>query len=191
MTPAVRFGGRTVLPDASTIVWSVAEGTRGRRWREAVTDAEGGLRRSLLLEVSPAGGPARLEMTTAAGLLTVHPDHDGRLLHGNVVTATGLRHVRLDWSFEHELFVVGSPAAASVALRRFADILAVGETRPVPVVWIDDALEPRAGTWEVRRTGPESWHLRDLDGNEERTTRIDADGIPITAGTQRWPLEPG
>jgi hypothetical protein len=184
----LKAGGRAVTPDGRTIVWSVAEGPRGRRWREAISEG-GSLRRSLLLEVSPAGAPTRLELTTEAGLLTLHPDVDGRELHGNVVMANGVRHLQFDWSFEHELFVVDSPAAAAVALRRFADILAVGEARPVPVVWIDDALEPRPGAWQVTRTGPDAWTLGDLDGPGMRAVRVDEDGIPILPGAERWPLE--
>lgn len=191
MTAGVRLGGRTVLPDESVIVWSVAEGSGGRRLREAVTDAGGNLRRSLLLEVSPAGGPARLEMTTAVGLLTVHPDRDGRELHGNVVTPVGVRHLRFDWSFEHELLVIDSPAVAAVALRRYADILAIGETRPVPVVWIDETLEPRAGAWQITRTAADSWLLRDSEGTEAPAFRLDEDGLPVLPGADRWPLERG
>lgn len=188
MSDPVKFGGRAAAPDGGAIVWSVAEGPRGRRWREAMVQG-GSLRRSLLLEVSPAGAPTRLELTTEAGLLTLHPDIDGRELHGNVVTTSGVRHLRFDWSFEHELFVVASPTSAAAALRRFADILAVGETRPVPVVWIDDALEPRPDVWQVTRISPEAWDLRDLDGTETGAVRIDEDGIPILPGAERWPLE--
>jgi hypothetical protein len=181
-----------VLPDGAVIVWSVSEGLRGRRWREAVTH-DGVLRRSVLLEVSPAGGAVRLEMSTVAGLLTLHPDSDGRELHGNVVTTSGVRHHRFDWSFEHELFVLGSAAAAAVALRRFADILAVGESRPVPVVWIDNRLEPRPGAWQVTRTGPNDWELGDIAvgeaGSQARAVSVDADGVPILPGAERWPLE--
>ncbi len=188
MSGPVKAGGRAIAPDGRSIVWSVAEGPRGRRWREAIVQG-GSLHRSLLLEVSPAGAPTRLELTTEAGLLTLHPDIEGRELHGNVVTTSGVRHLRFDWSFEHELFVVGSPAGAAVALRRFADILAVGEARPVPVVWIDDALEPRPGAWQVTRTGSDAWELRDLDGTETRPIRVDEDGIPILPRAERWPLE--
>ena len=93
MTP-IRAGGRAVLPTGATVVWSVAEGLRGRRWRELVT-VGGSFRRSMLLEASPAGRVTRLELSTAAGLLTLHPDADSRELHGNVVTPTGIRHLAL------------------------------------------------------------------------------------------------
>ena len=93
MSAPLRSGGRATLPNGATIVWSVAEGSRGRRWRESVTD-EGGLVRSLLLEVTGGGRPARLELTSAAGLLTLHPATDQAEIHGNVVTPTGIRHLR-------------------------------------------------------------------------------------------------
>jgi hypothetical protein len=177
-----------VLPAGATVVWSIAEGLRGRRWREVVT-VGGSVRRSMLLEASPAGRATRLELTTAAGLLTLHPDSDTRELHGNVVTPTGIRHLRLEWSPEHELFVVDSPAAEAVALRRFADLLAVGEHQPVPGVAIDDALEPRPGTWQVTRAGVGDWGVQSEDGSDERTTRLDEHGIPIRPGGVTWPLE--
>jgi hypothetical protein len=188
MSDPVRIGGRAVLPDGAEITWSVAGGLRGRRWREAVSRG-GGVERSLMLEASPAGGPTRLEMTSGGGLLTLHPSSDERELHGNVVTPDGVRHLHFDWSFEHELFVVGSPAAAAVALHGFADILAVGESRPVPVVWLDDALEPRAGAWTVTRTGTEDWSLDDLAGGATTEVRIDPDGLPVLPGGERWALQ--
>ena len=110
------------------------------------------------------------------------------MLHGNVVTPEGVRHLRFDWSFEHELVVLGSPVAAAIALRRFADVLAVGETRPVSVVAVDDALEPRAGTWEVTRTGTGSWRLGESGGGEAEALEIDAAGLPVVPDAQTWPL---
>ena len=188
MTP-FRAGGRAVLPTGATVVWSVAEGLRGRRWREAIT-VDGSLRRALLLEASPAGRATRLELSTAAGLLTLHPDTDSRELHGNVVTPSGIRHVRFDWSPEHELLVADSPASASVALRQFGDMLAIGESRPVAGVWVDDTLEPRPGAWQVTRSGAGEWDLRGDDGSDEGTTSLDENGMPILPGALTWPLEP-
>ena len=169
MTTPLRSGGRAELPGGATVVWSVAEGRRGRRWREAVRVAEA-LARSTLLEASPAGRPTYLELATPAGLLTLHPDVDERELHGNVVTPDGIRHLRFDWSLEHELFVVESVAAASVALHRLARVVAVGDGRRVPVLQVDDALEPAPATWRVTRTSTGGWHLVNADSGEERTT---------------------
>lgn len=188
MTGSLRVGGRALLADGETLVWSVAEGSRGRRWREAIIDGAG-LRRSLLLEVSLAGVATRLEMTTRAGLLTLHPSDAGRELHGNVVTATGIRHLRFDWSGEHELYVSGSPAAASVVLQRLAGIVGAGEGRQVLVVRVDDILEPRPGAWHATRTATDTWQLRDSAGPEENTVRLDDDGIAVEPDAERWPLE--
>jgi hypothetical protein len=184
----VRIGGRAELPDGSLVVWSVAAGLRGRRWREAVSRG-GGVRRSILLEASPAGGATRLEMTTTSGLLTLHPDRDGRELHGNVVTPRGVRHLRFDWSFEHELVVIDSLAAAAIVLHRFADLVAIGESRPIPVVWVDDTLEPRPGAWQVTRTAADGWQLDEVGGPRAAgAIRIDEDGLPVLVGGDRWPL---
>jgi hypothetical protein len=178
-----------VLPGGETLVWSVAEGNRGRRWREAMIRVDGSLRRALLLEASPAGRATRLELTTDAGLLTLHPDADSRELHGNVVTPSGIRHLRFDWSPEHELFVAGSPASVSVAVRQLTDVLAIGESQPVPGVVIDDALEPRPGAFEVTRVGAGDWQLRGVDGSDRGMTSLDEDGIPDLPGAAAWPLE--
>lgn len=188
MTGPLRLGGRAELPDGATIVWSVAEGRRGRRWREAVT-IDGRLLRSVLLEASPTGRPTYLEVATAAGLLTLHPEPDERELHGNAVTRDGVRHLRFDWSFDHELFVVGSIAAASVALHRLGRVVATGEGRRVVVLQVDDALQPTPSAWRVTRTSAGGWHLQDGDGGHERTTVLDDDGVPLLPGGSSWPLE--
>ena len=130
MTAPLRLGGRAGL-DGGAVVWSVAEGRRGRRWREAVT-RDDGLVRSVLLEVSPAGRPTYLELATPSGLLTLHPDEQERELHGNAVTSGGIRHLRFDWSLDHGLHVVGSTVAAAAALHRLAGLVAVGEGRRIP-----------------------------------------------------------
>lgn len=188
MSGPLRWGGRAALPDGSTVVWSVAEGVRGRRWREAVT-IDGELVRSVLLEVSTGGRPSRLEVTAAAGLLTLHPSDDERELHGNVVTPTGIRHLRFEWSPDHELLVVGSPGASAVALGRLGGVVPVGEGTRVAFLRIDDALDPRAVSWLVTRIGPGDWHLQDLESAEERTASLDTDGLPVLPAAATWPLE--
>ena len=85
----VRRGGRGTLPDGAQLTWSLAEGGRGRRWR-ASRVRDGRLEGTLLLEIDGADRPTRLELGTADGLLTLHPDRDERELHGNVVTPDGL-----------------------------------------------------------------------------------------------------
>src|SRR5476649_2068672 len=96
-----RLAGRLALGDGATLSWSVADGSRGRRWR-AVSVANGSVTHAVLLEVDLARRPSRLELTTRAGMLTLHPSLDGREIHGNVVSAAGdgVRHLAFPWGPE-------------------------------------------------------------------------------------------
>jgi hypothetical protein len=187
MTP-VRRGGHARNPLGDLVTWSEAEGERGTRWREAI-EREGRLVRSLLLEASADARPTRLEMTTLAGLLTLHPESDESALHGNVVTPAGVRHLTLAWSPEHELFVVASPASATIGIRRLARSMVVGATVIIDLVYVDDELEPRPARWRVERIGTHGWHLHDVDGSEERRLTVADDGRPILLDEVSWPLE--
>ena len=108
----LRRAGRLEIGGGETVLWSVAEGRRGRRWRSLRRDAAGSLLADLLLEVDLLGRWVRLELTTAAGILTLHPDPHGRSAHGNVVTAAGMRHLAPPWGSGHRLVVEGEPVAA-------------------------------------------------------------------------------
>jgi hypothetical protein len=207
---AIRRGGRAALPSGGLIVWSVADGRRGRRWRE-VTSVDGTVVRVVLLESDPAGRLGRLEMATAAGLLTLHPDRAATALHGNVVTPTGVRHLTFD---RMTLLVDGSPAAAAIAVAGLAEGVPVGGTAQVDLVRVDDRLQPRTETWSIDRIEPRVWRLVELPddgsgggpgsevrpgvrrearpgpgvGAEERIVRVDEDGLPELPG-DTWPLE--
>ena len=119
----------------------------------------------MLLETSPAGRPTRLEMTTPAGLLTLHPEPDETAMHGNVVGPDGVRHLALPWSAEHELFVVASPASATIVVRRLGRTLTVGVSTELDLLHIDDELEPASVRWRVERVGDDGWHFMDVDGS--------------------------
>lgn len=188
MTLPVRRGGLALTLNGASITWTQAEGERGTRWRESIA-SERGLTRSVLLEVSVAGRPARLEVTTGAGLLTLHPEADESAIHGNVVGPDGVRHLAFDWSPAHELLLLGSPASAAITLGRLASELAVGESRTLDVLRIDDSLDPRPAQWNARRTDERAWHLRSLDDGEERLVSLDASGRPVLPGAVEWPLE--
>jgi hypothetical protein len=169
MAGPVRRGGRGTLSDGARLTWSLAEGGRGRRWR-ASRVLGGRLEGTLLLEIDGTGRPARLELGTADGLLTLHPDGGERELHGNVVTPSGIRHLRFDWSPAHELVVDGFPVVLMAALRRGRD---PGER---PAVIVDGRLECGPGTIRLDRLG------REFD--------IDADGAPAGLDdAEAWPLE--
>jgi hypothetical protein len=153
----VRRGGRATLPDGE-IAWSVADGGRGRRWRTATTRG-GALEAALLLEVGTDGRLARLELATAAGLLTLHPEAGGSL-HGNAVTAGGIRHLTLDWSDEHGLELEANPIPGAMTAARLASTVAAGEARAVEVVVVGHDLVLReAGRRFERLDGAGSWPI--------------------------------
>jgi hypothetical protein len=113
----LRRAGRGRAPDGAFVIWSVAEGSKGRRWREVVTTGEG-VRSSLLLELDADGRFSHLELSTAAGLLTLHPEGDGTL-HGNTVTADGVHHVvGLPWDADGTVMLDGSAVCRATARGR-------------------------------------------------------------------------
>jgi hypothetical protein len=187
----LRLGGRVGLPSGEVVVWSVADGRRGRRWRESVA-RDGVQLRAILFETDRSGRVERLEISSPTGLLTLHPDADGSTLHGNVVTPDGIRHLTFPWGTRDSLFVVGSPAAAAIALGRLAETVAIGATARVATIRIDTRLEPSPWAWDVSRVDERTWHLvevSDAPAPEERTVRLDADGLVDLPGCERWPLE--
>jgi hypothetical protein len=194
----LRLGGRLELGTGERIVWSIADGRRGRRWRELAT-RDGDIVQAVLFETDPRGRVVRLEIASAAGLLTLHPEDDGAL-HGNVVGSDGVRHLTFDRT---ALFVVGSPASAAIVLGRLALVVGVGGSRSVDLVRIDDRLEPRAETWEVSRIDDRTWRLSELAASpagagegsrsrlrdEVRVVRLDERGLIELPDPVAWPLE--
>ena len=59
----------------------------------------------------------------------------------------------------------------------------------VHLVYVDDELDPRAARWRVERIAAHSWHLKDVDGPEERRLTVSDDGRPILLDEVFWPLE--
>jgi len=196
MSRPVRRAGAAVMADGGEVVWSVAEGLRGRRWR-AITRRAGTITSSVLLEVGTDGRPARLEVATTAGLLTLHPETTGSL-HGNAVTAEGVRHLVLGWSDEHELEVEPLAISAAVTARRLGRTVPVGEGTAVPVVTIDPDLVVGEGTRRYVRLDATTWRIERDD--DTRTVAVDDHGLPVWRGSAKeppseaagggdWPLE--
>lgn len=129
MTAPVRDGGRFDLPTGGRVVWTVAEGRRGRRWRWVMTDPRGTL--AVLLETDPAGRPARLEVASEAGLLVLHPESDGMEAHGNVVGPDGVRPLAWGWGPDHGFEVVDLPAVLGACGHGAGDRGSAGVGRPV------------------------------------------------------------
>ena len=183
----LRVAGTGRSSDGATVTWSVAEGRRGRRWREAVS-RNGAVVHSLLLELDSEGRFAHLELTTPAGLLTLHPEGDGTLhgnavtaaglltlhpegdgtLHGNVVTPAGITHVRgLPWQPDDVILIEGSVVCRAVA-----------------------------GQWQLARDLDGLGAVRvedDMSLTRERATDagapVDGRGLPVLRDSREWPLE--
>jgi hypothetical protein len=192
MSDAVRRAGKATLTDGIEVIWSVADGRRGRRWR-VMTRRGGSIGFSLLLEVSPDGRPARLELATEAGLLTLHPEAAG-MLHGNVVTGTGVRHLTLAWSDDHELEVEPLGISRAVTARRLGGSVPVGEGAVVSIVAIDGTLGIHEAMRRYNRLDGRTWRI--VGDADTRTLTVDEDGLPVwptppgtPSGTGEWPLE--
>ena len=183
----VRRGGRGTLPDGAQLIWSLAEGGRGRRWR-ASRVRDGRLEGTILLEIDAAGRPARLEVGTSDGLLTLHPDRAERQLLGNVVTPSGIRHLRLDWSPAHELVVDGFPVVLLAAVRRLETVIPVGQTAERPAVIVDSGQRCLVTTIRLVRLDVRRWRAEG-EGSSVGVA-IDADGAPAGLdNAMEWPLE--
>ena len=164
MAEWLRRAGRGQAPDGATVTWSMAEGRRGRRWREVVVDGEGSVRSSLLLELDPDGRFSHLELSTPAGLLTLHPEGDGTL-HGNAVTARGLAHVRgRAWDRDRAIALDGSIVCHAAASR---------PDRTMPSVALRIGLD---------------LSLADVPA-AFRTELVDPHGLPRLDGGVNWPLD--
>jgi hypothetical protein len=137
----------------------LAEGERGRRWRWTVID-HGVLRHVALVEIDPGGRFARLELASTAGLLILHPEPDGRSIHGNVVTTDGVRPLSLDWSARAALAIAGDPFGTAILV---AD--AAGATL---------VIRPRLGV---------------VAGDGGQALPRDSRGIPTLGESMEWPLE--
>ncbi len=185
----VRLTAVGALPGGRRISWTVADGTRGRRWRAATTGSDGRLVHSLLLETTPDGTPTRVEVTAAGRLLTLHPGPDGTAMHGNCAREGGVDHIVLPWGETFVLMFDASPVTAAVAARTLAPRVGVGEGASVPVIEVGEDLAVRHATWRVARVGRGRWRLLAADGGVSTTVEIDEDGLPDLADARRWPME--
>jgi hypothetical protein len=185
-----RRGGHAPAAGGGSVVWSMAEGRHGTRWREATTSPAGDLLRSLLLEVSPVGRVTRLEVAASAGLLTLHPEPDESALHGNLVTPDGIRHLSLAWSPAHVLLVSGSPVGSAVGVGA-ADggSLELGASRDVDVVVVTDGLVPLAGRGALLRTAERRWTWQPAGAAPAVLVELADDGEPVLAAGTSWALE--
>lgn len=161
MTAQLRCAGRGRLSDGAGVRWSVAEGDRGRRWRWTVSRSDG-LAIAGLVERAPDGAFVRMELATTSGLLTLHPEPDGRSAHGNAVLADGVRPIELPWEPGWGIAIRSDP---------FGTAVTGWDGRGV-------VLDPDALTVEPA-----------LEVPDEPVLPLDPRGVPGLADAREWPLE--
>ena len=183
MTARLRFGGRGQGADGANLVWSVAEGSRGCRWRE-VRNVGQGVATSLLLETDREGRFAHLELSTASGLLTLHPGGDGSL-HGHAIVSDGVEHVAgLRWEPDALAMIDGSTICRAAAARHIARSLAVGSSMANLAVVVPPTLWLEVKPIRIERLDVASWRF-----GAEDPIILDDSGLPLLRGGETWPLE--
>lgn len=193
----VRRAGRAGRDDGSVLLWSIAEGGRGARWR-ASTRLGDTLLWDLLLETGVDGRPGRLEITAPRGQFTLHPEADDRSAHGNVVMTDGVLPLAFEWSGHHWFASGGDPILAAAMCRALRSEVRVGESRHVPVLHVDATLSVRArhraatrleeSRWVVEEAGEPAWELS-LDDDGLPVFPAGALGDPASSAAMTWPLE--
>ncbi len=186
MTGPTRMAGWGRATHGSTVTWTVAEGGKGRRWREVVA-LGGATVQALLLETDRDRRFSHLELARADGLWTFHPEPDGTL-HGNHVRPGdgGVEHVR-GWPFGRDdaLVVEGSPIALAALAWARASEVAPGVAASVESVVIGaDGQLRRKASLRIERLSATRWRIGDAPPLE-----VDPDGLPILDGGSRHPLE--
>jgi hypothetical protein len=166
------------------VTWTVAEGRKGRRWREVVARGADVVH-ALLLETDPNGRFSHLELARADGLWTFHPEPDGTL-HGNHVGAeSGVRHIAgRPFGPDDALIVAGSPLSlAAIAWGHAAGALVcpVGGV----IIGVDGTLAELPDV-PVERLSPTRWRI-----GEASPIEIDDAGLPVLDAGEQWPLELG
>jgi len=139
---------------------------------------------ALLLETDALGVFSHLELATASGLLTLHPDED-RTLHGNVVAGTGVEHVRaLPWSDDSVILVSGSPISESAAILPLQTRMRpFSATTPTGIV-IPRTLALELQPVSAERISKTAWRFDHSDAMS-----VDNRGLPILVESEDWPLE--
>ena len=182
MIDRLRRAGSGRLADGAFLVWSVAEGQRGRRWRAQRLEDEA-VTTSILLEVDRDGRASRLEVDAPAGLLTLHPADDRRSVHGNIVSPDGVRPLSFDWTEASAFLVEGVPIGEIVTVDRLGRELGVGERASLHVLVVDRHLGVSVGRRAFVRLSGSGWRC------DDEPCLVEPDGTPHLDGGMSWPLE--
>jgi len=163
VTDWLRRAGRGELAGDDVVLWSVAEGARGRRWRWMHQLDQGFQGSSGTLELLPDGRLGRLELAAFGGLLTFHPEADGLSAHGNIVTPDGVKPIETSWRPEWRVGIVGDPFGSAAA------------------GWAGSGLVVAFQDWIV-------WREPGVHDDVVALARDDR-GIPLLERGEEWPLE--
>ena len=118
------------------------------------------------------GAFSHLELSTPAGLLTLHPEGDGTL-HGNAIEAGGIRHVvGLPWDGSGVVDIEGSAIAGSACALSLAGEIAPGASARRTLLRVTAGLLITTGPALVERIDGETWRI--AGGQPFRT---DDDGV--------------
>jgi hypothetical protein len=169
MTAPRRLAGSGRWGDR-TVVWTMSEGRRGRRWRELVTH-EGSIILSLLLETDTDGRFSHLELSSGGALLTLHREANGTL-HGNRVDRDGIEHV-IGVAFDPDGPILIDDSVIAAAAAAWQETRS-GRGAPMRMVVIDSAAR-----------------VSIVDGAAATplVVAIDADGAPQLHDARIEPLE--
>lgn len=166
--PLVRLAGRGQRADGACVTWTIADGRRGRRWREVVVK-DGLLVHSLLFESGVDRRFTHLELAAPLGLVTLHPEGDGTI-HGNIVRVDGVEHISgLVFVPDDGMHVCGSPIVAAA------------------VAWATVDVDRRTSRWLVE-LDPVGLTVR-LAAGEALHDVVQSDGLPQLSEASTWPLE--
>jgi hypothetical protein len=184
MSDPIRRGGRFAGDAGRTVTWSVADGSRGRRWRWIVVDRRGTLLIAHTLETDAEGHFMRLESSTAAGLLTLHREPDASI-HGNRISERGIDHLAVEAPAPAAILIGATDL--SVAILAASTDLPMGQVA-IDVLEVLDDLGVRIATATIRFEGDGTWQVR--TNRQARRARLGADGLPAgDEDSSNWPLE--
>ncbi len=132
--------------------------------------------------MAPDGRFSHLELSTPAGLLTLHPEGDGTL-HGNALLAAGVRHVAGLAFDRNGLVDVAGSATARAAMAHALVLTPPGPGERRSMLRISRELELVVARVRVDTLAAGRWRV----GEDELAAAVD--GLPILDAALDWPLE--
>ena len=187
MTGPTRMAGWGRAADGSTVTWTVAEGSKGRRWREVVALGDATVQ-ALLLETDRDRRFSHLELARADGLWTFHPEPRrdaprqpraaGRWQPSST-SGAGRSVATTRWSSRARR----SPSPRSSGHVPPRSPRASTASVAAVVIGADGELS-RQASLQVERLSATRWRVGDGPAVD-----VDPDGLPILDGGSRQPLE--